>query len=335
MSRSMNITVLVDAGTISPDDPEFTAEPQTITEGHVTTSLRELGHNVGILGVGHSVEAMMKGLSEHSPDMVFNLTEQFRDDRRLDKNIAGLLELMGIRFTGAGSTGLMLCRDKGLCKQILSLHKIRIPGFSVLPPGKSPRIPRNFRFPVIVKPTHEDASDGISNASIVKDHAELLERTRFVHERWNQFAIAEEYIEGQEFYVGVLGNKRLTVLPPREIRFGDASGEGPVIATSRVKWNKEYRDKWKIEYGPGKLSAGIMTNVSRICKKVYRLLQIHDFGRIDLRLTPEDKIVILEANPNPDLAYGEDVAEAAAATGIGYDELIDRILRAALRRYGE
>ncbi len=329
----MNITVMMDTGAIDSDDPDFASEPQGTTEGHVVNALREIGHHVRIMGVGYDIQAIVHELTTHPPDMIFNLTEQFRDDRILDKNVAGLLELMKIPFTGAGASGLMLCRDKGLCKQILGLHKIRIPKFLILPPGRTVHAPKGFPYPAVVKPIYEDASDGISNASIVKNDEEMLDRSRFVHQRWNQLAIIEEYIEGRELYVAVIGNKRLTALPPREIRFGDNTGDGPVIATSRVKWNKEYRDKWKIGYGFAQLSDELAARISRVCKKVYRLLKIHDFGRIDIRVTPENKIIILEANPNPDLAYGEDVAEAASKGGLEYRVLIDRIVRGALQRY--
>lgn len=333
MSRSLNVTVMVDAGTIPPDDPEFTAESQTTTEGHVAVALRELGHRVRILGVDEGLTEIVDDLTDHPPDIAFNLAEQFRNERRLDRNVPALLEMMDIRFTGTGPTGLMLCRDKGLCKQLLSLHKIRVPDFLVLKPGRCVRAPRRMQYPAIVKPLYEDASDGISMASLVKDEAELLERARFVHERWNQVAIAEQYVEGRELYVSVLGNERLTVFPPREIRFGRAGEGGPVIATSRVKWNEQYRQKWNIEYDFAELAEPVLTKVARVCRKVYRLLQLRDYGRIDLRLTPDDRMFILEANPNPGIAYGEDYAESAERAGINYNRLIDRVLHLALRRY--
>jgi D-alanine-D-alanine ligase len=334
MKRHMKISVMMDQGAIPSEDPEFTGkEDATTTEGHVVTALRELGHEVGILGVGYEVEPIVQHLKERQPEIVFNLSEQFRGDRRLDANVAGLLELMGVRFTGTGSAGLLICRDKGLCKEILSRHRIRVPDFLVFPRNRSVRIPKNFRFPVIVKPALEDASDGISQASVVKNTDELLERARFVHEKWEQLAIGEEYITGRELYVTILGNRRLIVLPPREIIFGDENG--PPIATSRVKWDKEYREKWKIDYRAAKLPDDLFRKIARVCKRAYRLLHLRDFGRVDLRVEENGRIVVLEVNPNPDVAYGEDVAESAAAAGIGYNDLIDRILRAALRRYAE
>jgi D-alanine-D-alanine ligase len=334
MGKRKNITVLVDPTTIPPNDPEFISTCETpTTEYHVIETLRSLGYKVSILGAIDDISTIVNSLTEQKPDIIFNLTEQFCGDRRLDKNIAALLELLGIPFTGTGATGLMLARDKGLCKQLLSLHKIRVPDFIYMPPERAMHTAKNLNYPLIVKPAFEDSSEGISNASVVTNEAALKERVKFVYERWDQPAIAEEYIEGRELYVSILGNKRLTVLPIRECSFSKNDYDGPLIATYRVKWNKEYRTKWNIQFGFAKLEAATVKNIERICKKVYRILQIHDYGRIDLRLTPDNKLVVLEANPNPDIAYGEEVAEAAEKGGILYKQLIEQILHLALKRY--
>jgi len=155
----------------------------------------------------------------------------------------------------------------------------------------------------------------------------------FIHERWKQAAIAEEYIEGRELYVTVIGNKRLTVLPPRECFFNADGNEGPMILTYKCKWDDAYREKWQITFGFAEIDPAVFKNIERVCKRAYRILQLQDYGRIDLRLTPDDKLVILEANPNPDIAYGEEVAEAAHRAGIEYEALIDKIIHLALRRY--
>ena len=334
MYKKLHITVLVDAMEITDSDPNFETEPEIpTTEYHVIGALRYLGHEVSILGAISDVGQIIGTLTEQEPDLVFNLTEAFQGDRGFDKNIAALLELLDIPFTGTGSTGLMLCRDKRLCKELLSLHKIRVPRFFSIPMGKKIRIAKNASYPLVVKPTMEDSSEGISNASLVNNFEELQERARFMHERWNQPAIAEEYIDGRELYLGVLGNKKLTVLPPRECSFAYDGTNGPLLATYRVKWNAEYRKKWNIKFGFAELDKGTLDNINHICKKVFRVLQIRDYGRIDLRLTHNNKVVILEANPNPDIAYGEEVAEAAEKSGLTYEELIDRILHMALLRY--
>jgi len=334
VTNALEITVLVDAAAIPEDDPDLTGtSEEAVTERHVARTLRTLGHQVRVVGVAGDVAAVMKAFEEHRPELVFNLTEQFDDNRQLDMNVAGLMEMLDIGFTGTGSTGLMLCRDKGLCKELLSFHRIRVPGFAMLPPGKRFHVPAKLRYPMIVKPTLEDGSDGISMSSVVHNAEELEKRAQFVHERWHQVAIAEEYVEGQEVYVGVLGNERLSVLPPRGIDFGELGEHHPQVATAKVKHDAEYRKRWKIEYGPAQLDEKTFRRVANVCKRIYRLLRIRDFGRIDLRLTPAGEIIFIEANPNPDIAYGEDLAEAAEAAGIGYPTLIERIIRLALARY--
>ncbi|MCP4257626.1 MAG: ATP-grasp domain-containing protein [Planctomycetes bacterium] len=334
MKTKLNITVLVDIAEIPPEDPDFlVSKGKEGTEYHVIRALRHLGHKVSILGSMGNIEEAIIQLKEQEPDLVFNLTEHLGGDRKFDKNIAALLEMLEIPFTGAGSTGLLLSRDKRLCKQLLSLHKIRVPRFISLPLNKAVRFNKKLHFPLVVKPALEDSSEGISNASIVWKEDALKERVKFVHERWEQAAIAEEYIEGQELYVSILGNKRLCVLPIRECCFNIEDNKGPCLATYRVKWNVEYRKKWNIKFGFAKLEVPLIKKIERICKKVYKVLQLRDYGRIDFRLTSENKIFILEANSNPDLAYGEDVADSAEKCGISYENLIKRIVNTALRRY--
>ena len=333
MRKAKNITVLVDEWTIPNGDPEFEQPPKVpSTEHHVIPTLRSLHYNVSVLGVSDDIATTLNALTEQKPNLVFNLTEQLGGDRQMDKNIAALLEMTRLPFTGTGPTGLMLCRDKRLCKQLLSLHRIRVPKFVNISPGRRFRPPKSLRFPLVVKPAFEDSSEGISNASLVTNESALMERVRFVHDGWEQPVTVEEYIEGREFYVGILGNKKLTVLPIRECVFDSDQGEGPLLATYRVKWNAEYRKKWNIRFDFAELDTPIISKIERICKKVCRLLQIRDYGRIDLRLTPDNELVILEVNPNPDVAYGEEVAEAAEKAGISYEKLIDRIVNLALRR---
>lgn len=331
--KKLNITVLVDIAEIPPEDPDFLAvNGQQSTEYHVIGALRNLGHNVSVLGFMGNIEEAIIQLKEQEPDLVFNLTEHLGGDRKFDKNIAALLEMLEMPFTGTGSTGLLLSRDKRLCKQLLSLHRISIPRFVYLPLNKTIRFTKKLHFPLVVKPALEDSSEGISNASIVWKEDALRERVRFVHERWKQAAIAEEYIEGQELYVSILGNKRLRVLPIRECFFSPEDNKGPCLATYRVKWNAKYREKWDIKFGFAELETQLTKKIERICKKVYRVLQLRDYGRIDIRLTSDKKIFILEANSNPDLAYGEDVADSAEKCGISYENLIKRIVNIATRR---
>jgi D-alanine-D-alanine ligase len=335
MKKKLNITALVDKWTIPANDPEFGQKPkEAITEYYVIKTLRELGHNVSVLGSDEDdIAVVITTLSKEKPDLVFNLTEALGGNRCMDMNIAAVLEMLSIPFTGSGPAGLMLCRDKGLCKQMLASHRIRIPRFVSVAPRQKVRIPKSLHYPLVVKPAFEDSSEGISNASIVNNETALLERIKFVHEGWDQPAIAEEYIEGRELYVSIIGNKYLTILPIRECFFDSDNHEGPQITTYRVKWNAEYRKKWGIRFGFAKLDDDTIKNIERTCKKIYRLLQLRDYGRIDIRLTTENKIVILEVNPNADIGYGDEIAEAAEKAGIQYKKLIDRIVRLAMRRY--
>ena len=334
MSRKLHVTVLVDGSTVPANDPQFAGTPDVpTTEHYVAGALRELEHDVSILPVKEDIGEIVAALVRDKPDLVFNLTEHFEGDRRFDKNIAAILEILSIPFTGSGSMGLTLCRDKGLCKQLLSLHRTRVPSFVSLPLNRPIRVPKTLRYPLVVKPAFEDSSEGISNASLVLNEDALAERVRFVHEGWQQAAIAEEYIEGRELYVGVLGNQKLQVLPIRECLFNLQANGGPHMATYRVKFNAQYRKKWNITFGFAQLEPAMVKAVERICKKAYHVLQIRDYGRIDLRLTAENKLVVLEANPNPDIANHEELAEAAAKSGIPYVELIARIVHLALQRY--
>jgi D-alanine-D-alanine ligase len=333
MKRSLKITVLVDAATVTTEDPEFNNPTgKKITEYHVIEALRLLGHTVSVIGVFDNLESMIHDLKAIKPDLVFNLTEQYFGERRWDKHLAGVLELLQLPYTGCGAEGLMLCRDKRLCKHLLGLHKIRVPDFLSLPWNHTIRIPKKIHYPLVVKPALADGSEGISNASLVSTPEALKERTEFIHDRWQQDVIAEEYIEGRELYVSVIGNKRLKVYPARECLFNFDGVRGPNLATYRVKWNDDYREKWGIEFGFAELDDDTQKRIAKVCKKVFRVLHLQGYGRIDLRLRPDGKIYILEVNPNPDLAYGEEVAEAADKAGISYEQLIAKIIRLSLER---
>ncbi len=333
MKQGVRVACLVDDATIQPDDPEFRAKPKVATtEYDVIGVLRELGHDVRVVGVADEVFGVVRELADDRPDVVFNLTEVFRWDRKLDANIAALLELLDIPFTGTAPVGLMLCRNKGLCKHLLNARHIRVPAFAVFPPGRRVRANRELAFPLVVKPLYSDGSEGISNASLVQTPEELAERVAMVHERFKQPAIAEQFIEGREMYVGLLGNERLRVLPPRELTFGRAEEGGPVLATYKVKWDKEYRDKWQVAFAHAEMEPALARTVASVCRRSFRILQLRDYGRVDLRIDTRGHVYVLEVNPNPNLARDDEVAESAAKAGVAYRKLIGRILGDALGR---
>ena len=235
-------------------------------------------------------------------------------------------------FTGCGSTGLTLCKHKGISKKILHYHGIHVPNFLVIPRGQRIGRPRQLKFPILVKPVREEASYGISQASFVENDEQFRERIAFIHEKYNSDAIAEEYIEGRELYVSLMDNVRLTVFPIRELVFREVPPNEPKIATYNAKWDEEYRKRWGLENQFAEdLDPTLVTNIQDKCKEIYRLLTIDGYARIDLRLTPENKLYFIEANPNPILADDEDFALSANKAGLTYPKLIDKIIRHGMK----
>ena len=293
------------------------------TEADVLTCLGKLGHEVETLPVFSDVACIVDKIKTYAPDVVFNLTESFHSNRAHEPNIPALLELMHVRYTGAKPDGIILCKDKALYKQVLHYHRLRVPHFVISPETRPLKRLRRFVFPAFVKPVAEESSDGIARASFAKSEEEALERARFIHEKFHCDALIEEYIEGRELYLSVLGYKKLTVFPPREIFFEQMPDDEPKFATFKAKWDEAYRKKWGIKNGPAReLPAALPA-------QFYRVLKIRGLGRIDVRLTPAGEVVIIEANPNPSLAADEDFAQSAHAAGIDYDALIQKLLDSA------
>ena len=330
----MKVLVLFDVA--RPADPNEAFSPESLkqedkpTEADVLESLRRLGHEVETLAVFDNVTRIVDKLTSLGPDVVFNLSESFYHDRAHEPNITALLDLMKVRYTGSGSDALLLCKDKALAKKVLAYHHVRLPHFVVSHRAHPLRRLRRFAYPAFVKPVCEDASDGICRASFAKDEKEAIERARFIHQKFNTDALIEEYIEGRELYLSVLGNNRLTVFPAREIFFDQMPEDAPKFATFHAKWNDSYRKKWGITNGPAKpLPEGVPGHLSELARKVYRLLKIRGFGRIDVRLTATGDVYVIEANPNPCLAQDEDFAQSACLAGVSYDTLIQEILNTA------
>ena len=330
----MKILVLFDLARRASPEESFSEqslkEEDKPTEADVLGCLARLGHEVETLSVFDNVTGIVEKLKTYAPDIVFNLSESFYHDRSHEPNIPALLELMKVRYTGSGPDALLLCKDKALAKKVLAYHRVRLPHFVVSHRSRPLRNLRRFVYPAFVKPVAEESSDGISKASFVRGEGEALERARFIHQKFNCDALIEEYIEGRELYLSVLGNHRLTVFPPREIFFEQVPDDVPKFATFHAKWNDAYRKKWGITNGAAKpLPGGVQENLAKLAKKVYRLLKIRGFGRIDVRITEAGEVFVIEANPNPSLAQEDDFAQAAAEAGMGYDVLIAEILNTA------
>ncbi len=334
--KKMRILVIFDSGTKHPADYDYSEEflqEDWYTEAAVIETLQLMGHMVEFMGLHDDVGPLYEKLTGERPDMVFNLTELFAGKAHLDKNIPAFLELMQVPYTGCNADGLIVCNNKALSKEILSYHKIKTPKFHTFRKDHKIRVPSKLQFPLIVKPLREEASTGISRASHVKTPEELLDRVSFIHSNMSMNAIAEEYIEGQELYISVLGNKRLQAFPVREMEFRNMPTDMPRFATFKAKWDEEYRNKWGIVNGFATgLAAEMSSKLTDTCKRAYRSLNLDGYARFDCRLTGEGKLYIIEANGNPELAQGDEFAESAQRAGISYDTLLDRILRLAFAR---
>lgn len=301
-------------------------------EYDIMTTLEELGHHVRRVGVYDDLSVLRTAIKEHRPHIAFNLLEEFRGIGEFDQHVVSYLELLGIPYTGCNPRGLTITRDKALTKKILAYHRIRVPHFMVFERGRRVRRRRKVEFPLFVKSVSDDASIAISNASIVHDDKQLAERVEFVHRTVGTGAIAEQYIEGRELYVAVLGNRRPLAFPPWELYFDNLANGAPRIATRKVKWDAAYQKKAGIRSGRAEgLSPEIEQAIRKRAKRIYRLLGLSGYGRMDFRLTEDGKLYLLEANANPYIAYGEDFAESAEADGILYEELVTRMLRLGLR----
>ena len=318
--RKVRALVLVHSTLVPPDSLKGSTEKEIDewrTEYDVISHLKAEGHEVRPLGLSDSLSELRRAIIDWKPHIVFNLLEEFDGIVTYDQHVVAFLELMHQPYTGCNPRGMLLSRDKVLSKQLLSYHRIPTPQFMVFPRGKKPRVPKKLRFPLFVKSSTEDASLGIAHASVVADQKQLTERIAFIHEQTHSDALVEEYIEGRELYVGVLGNDRLKVLPVWEMTFGSLPENLPAIATRKVKWDKRYQTKYGITTRAAEdLAPAVLTRLDRLSRRIYRALGLSGCARMDFRATASGEVYALEANANPNLEAAEDFAESARAAGI-------------------
>ncbi|HEY4247849.1 MAG TPA: ATP-grasp domain-containing protein [Lacunisphaera sp.] len=334
MAKKLKVLALFDAVRATTLDQDLGPELKTAdwkTEAGVLAALDELGYPNEHLAIFDDLDLLRQKLQTFSPDVIFNLADQFRNNRAFDQHIVSFLAMTGIPFTGCGSTGLTLCKHKGISKKILSYHRIHTADFVTIPRGKRIVRPKRLGFPILIKPLKEEASYGISQASFVETDDQFRERVEFIHEKLDNDVIAEEYIEGRELYVSIMGNHRLQVFPIRELVFREVPPDEPKIATYKAKWDEAYRERWGLEnrFADG-LEPALVRQIEAVCKRIYHLLTIDGYARLDLRLTAKNEVYVIEANPNPMLAPDEDFAQSAKKTGLTYPQLIDRIARLGL-----
>ena len=335
MKKKLKVLVLFDGTRPTKIDEDLSKElkhKDWKTEANVMATLGTLGYTAEHLAIFDDLDLVRQKMESFAPDVLFNLVEQFKNNPGFDQNIVSLLEMQGVPFTGCGATGLVLCKHKAISKKILTYHRIHTPNFVVIVRGQRIARPRHLKFPILVKPVKEEASYGISQASFVETDEQFRERVSFIHEKHDRDVIAEEYIAGRELYVSLMGNLRLTVFPIRELLFREVPPDEPKIATYRAKWDEEYRKRWGLQnqFAQG-LDPALVAHIEQTCKRIYRLLTIDGYARIDLRLTPDNEIYFIEANPNPILAEDEDFALSASKAGLPYPQLIDRIIRLGMK----
>jgi len=328
-SRKLRVVMLVDEKLLPIGDLNDFSEKQRElrkTEFDVRDALEKLGHDVVAIGVSDDLSTIRGAIDAHKPHIAFNLVEEFSGVGRFDQHVVSYLELSNQPYTGCNPRGLTLARDKALTKKILSYEGIKVPEFAVFPKRRAFKRPERLVFPLFVKSLTEEGSAGLSSASIVENDEKLAERIEFIHRTTKSTAIAEQFIEGREIYVGVMGNERIATLPAWEFS-STKNSDKPLIATDRAKWDPEYQRQHGLKTGPAKLSEKIQQHLAKVSKEIYRVLGMSGYARLDYRLTEAGDAYLLEANPNPQIAKDEDFAKSALHVGISYPELIDRLLR--------
>ena len=332
--RKLRVLVLVHEDLVPPDDLDGHSEKEIEawkTEYDVVSCLRDMEHDAQPLGVSSDLAVIRRAIEDFKPHVAFNMLEEFHGVALYDQHVVSYLELMRQPYTGCNPRGLTLAHDKALSKKVLAYHRVPHPHFKVFPIGRKVRKPSRLDYPLLVKSLTEEASLGIAQASLVHSDDKLKDRVAFIHEKIGTDAIAGRYIDGRELYVGVIGNQRLQTLPVWELMFTNLPEGTQPIATAKVKWDEKYQKQIGVKTGPAEnLPDGVADRILRLCKRAYRDLDLTGYARMDLRLAADATFYRIEANPNPQLAHDEELAESAAHAGIDYPELLKRILNLGL-----
>jgi D-alanine-D-alanine ligase len=325
----VKVVVLHTAEAIEPPaDPILDQLPAALTAA---------GHTASRLAIGSDVEPVVAGLRAASPDLVFNLAESFGGKSALESNVAALLNLLGLRYTGSSPAGLLLAGDKTLTKKILRLHDIRTPEFATLYRGALDWA-GDLRFPLIVKPPQEDASIGITSSSIVQDLKELFGKIDELQSEFQAPVLVEEFVDGREFYVGVLGNVSPEALPIIELDFSAMPAGRPRIASWDAKWGTDGQGAGEDfaatkSIFPDGIAEDLVKRMQSVAVECFQALRLRDYARIDVRVTPAGEVYVIEVNPNCYLERDSEFARAADRAGLTYEALISRIVDLASARY--
>ena len=322
MARPLRIPVLHYAPAGDPEDPVV---------AQIFDALQLLGHKPTRFAVDHDVRSLLNGTSRGRPDLIFNICETFANKNVYEVNVAAFLELMDVPFTGSGTSGLLLAQDKALSKKLFTFHRVPCPDFAVFH-SDNLDISGQLHFPLFVKPLRADASIGITPESIVHNVEQLLERIRYV-QGLGEIAMAEEYVDGRELYVGVLGGDRPLALPVVELQFRGAYPKGrPRIADAKAKFDQDSAEFKGTRSVVARVSAELRQRVQQIAITAFEALQLRDYARVDFRIAANGDPYVLEINPNPYLEQSAEFAMAAKAEGLEYPQLVEKIMNLAIAR---
>jgi D-alanine-D-alanine ligase len=321
----MNITLLV---YLESDSPEYDTSIDQIAG-----ALKESGHKPSIFGVRGDVSKLISGLRRRKPDLVFNLLEQFNDDMRGLVEATGVLDLLGLNYTGSGPGALYLQEDKALTKKLLAYEGLDFPDFAIFSPESDLETGGNLRLPLFVKPLRMDSSVGIDGSkSLVRNTVELMEQVSHIHKELKDSALCEEYIDGREFYVGILGNQDPIAFPPIEIDFSEMPEDAPNVLDAKAKFDESTPEFQGTKPVVADIDDQLRARLQQVALTACRALRIRDYGRVDLRLAETGDIFIIEVNANCYLEQDSEYAMSAKAFGIEYAELISRIVDHASER---
>lgn len=333
--KPLRVLMLTQADLVPPEgqvDDETVNRAPWRTDYDVREGLIQAGHSVTVSGADSDIDELRRVIDDAKPDIVFNLLEMFRNDSHLLSHVLSYLELRQIPYTGCNPVGMSFSVRKPLQRKILRHHRIATPEFALARMNRVFKRSRRLEFPLIVKSATEHGSIGIAQASVVTSDERLQERIEFIHDQVGTHALVEEYIPGRELYLGVLGNHRLTTFPLWEMRFTNLREGVPNIATSRLKWDIDYQERVGLDTGPAtELDEPARQRITRMCKRAFRALEQNGYARFDIRLRESGQPVIIESNPNPELAWNSEFPSAAHAAGFEYPDLLDRILSLGLR----
>jgi D-alanine-D-alanine ligase len=311
--------------------PSADVNPEWRMEWDVVTTLRKREHEVRVIGVHDDLTPIRQTIDEFKPTIVFNMMDAFADIGLFDQNVVSYLELLRMPYTGCNPRGLTLSRDKALSRKLLAYHRIPAPDFTVVPLNRKPVLSKKLSYPMIVKSLTYESSIGISQASVVANEEQLQKRVKYIHDTILTPAIVEQFIDGRELYVGVLGNHRLRVFPVWEMSFAKMPDTNWRIATERVKWSVKYQKRHGIDTAVAQLPNGVAAAIQHLAKRTYRALDLSGYARIDFRMDAAGKAYVIEANANPQLAEAEDFAQSAKRTKMSYSRLLERIMALGLQ----